>query len=233
MIPLCTNVIFPLLDVCEKILQMRVAGSVPNKKDPLFLHFRIKSDHTPLLEKMAEAFTSSGIADPLTLALNVTPETILSSLENKIIIVIDKGYVPNIKNNACPTGCATDLRDMVGLYSNSSQFSSDKWEYLLNSDVRNGDDPLKKKDDNDDDTTRTNVSMLKMIAQHAGTEYKNKNEEGFRDFVLKHKVQIVPHKFFYQDKPLTEYKNFFSDYGHRAFISMAVAYDELSRNSIN
>lgn len=218
----------PMYDVLNKIMELRSAGSVPNKHDPLLLHFRIKSDEMGLLEKMAESLISSGMADPLVLASNVTPDTLLSDLENKIVFIIDKSYVPKIKDKGCSTGCKTDIRKYISMYSSTGAFSTDKWEYLLNADVAKGEMPLKKDSEDDD---RTNVSNLKMVVHHVGTEYVNRNENDFMTFILKHKVQIVPYKFFYDDTPLKDYKNYFSDAGHTAFITMAVAYDDLIQSA--
>ena len=88
----------PIFDIFNKIMELRSAGSVPNKRDPLFLHFRIKSDEMSLLEKMAESLVSSGMSDPLVLATDVKPDTMISDLENKIVFIVDKSYVPKIKD---------------------------------------------------------------------------------------------------------------------------------------
>lgn len=222
----------PLFDVCNKIMEMRASGKVVNNSDPLFLHFRIKSNYAPLLEKMAEAIKGSGMNDSHILEANVYADTPLSELENKIVLLIDKGYVPFIKEKACEAGCKSDIRDMVAMYTNGD-IRSNKWEYVLARDP----DALEK--DNTDDL-RTNVETLSMVTHHLGGEYNPYNTYDFGTLIMEHKVQIIPYKFYYTDdrqsdkeySALTEYKNFFSDNGHRAFVPMAVAYDALLHSSI-
>jgi len=221
-----------MLDLCNKIMEMRTAGTVPNTSDPLFLHFRIKADQQPILEKMATAILGSGIGDPNILATNITHDTVLSDLENKIVIVIDKGYVPDIQENACPANCESDLRKLVGLYSNDGgNFTSTKWEYQKGS---KSVDPL---DLRKNSKSRTNVDKLKMVTHNLGSEYIPENSDDFNEFVMKYKVQIVPYKFYYpnsidpvkETNPLTEYKNIFSDNGHTAFIPLSVLYSKYSQ----
>lgn len=203
----------PFIDVCNKI----ASSKSPNSNDPMFLHFRIKSNHTDILEKMAESFVSSGIESKI-YDKNVTEDTKLSDLQNKYIIVIDKTYVPTIEKIACPTGCNTDLRFMVSMYSGTEELSYLKLSHQLQQDVR----PLQK---TTDDTT--NTKKLKMVVHDFGMYYTANNSKDWKKLIMEHKIQIIPYKFYYNDDALTDYKNFFSNNGHRAFVPMAVAHDAL------
>ena len=199
--------VLPFYDVCRKL----VSGKCPNPNDPLFLHFRIKSNNVNIFDKMAEAFTSSGIQEKLP-KMKVTKDTILSELQNKIIVVVDKTYVPSVDNSK--------LTDMIQLYSGTSELASFKLQQKLVQKAR----PLSKTTDNE-----TNTDSLVMVTHEVGIDYDHKNvEKTFEKLVIDHSVQIIPHKFYSDDGLLTDYKNFFSDHGHTAYMTMAVAHSALA-----
>lgn len=203
----------PFIDICNKI----VSTPSPNSNDPLFIHLRIKSNNIEILEKMAESLVSSGIENRL-YDKNVNENTLLSELQNHYVLVIDNTYVPNIDKVACPKGCKTDIRYMINMFSGTNEMSSIKLSHQLQQDVR----PLQKKDENN-----TNVSKLKLVTHDVGTHHQTKNSDEWKKLIMDYKIQIIPFKFYYNDDALHEYKNFFSEYGHRAFIPMAVTHDAL------
>jgi hypothetical protein len=198
--------VIPIFDVCRKI----VSGKCPNPNDPLFIHFRIKSNNATVFEKMVEAFISSGIQDKLP-KTKVTKDTILSELQNKIIVVVDKTYVPSIPNEK--------FADMVQMYSGTSDLTSFKIQQKLVQNAR----PLALTNDNE-----TNTDSLVMVTHEVGIDFEYRNvERSFEKLIIDHSVQIIPHKFYSDDGELTDYKNFFSDNGHTAFTTMAVAHSAL------
>lgn len=209
-------------DVCNVIAS--AASYAPNKDDPLFIHFRVKTNNMKILEKMSIDFVASGIKDK-GIETSINSNLLLSGLQNKIIILIDKTYVPNIENDVCKAGCEIDIRSMID-YSGVSSFTSTKLSQQLQQNVR----PLQKQTDD-----RTNTTKWKMITHDFGTQYMDRNAsyQEFQKLVMDHRIQIIPFKFQYPDEGLTEYKNFFSDNGHNAFIPMAVAHDALLFSSSN
>ena len=209
-----SDTVLPFLDVCNKI----VAGKCPNPNDPLFLHFRIKSNNVNIFEKMAEIFISSGLKEKLP-AQKVTKDTYLSDLQNKIIVVVDKTYVPSIESKSCQSGCKTSFTDMIQMYSGTSELPSFKIQQKIVQTVY----PLSLTTDNE-----TNTKTLTMVSHEMGIDYDQNNIDKFAKLVIDHSVQIVPHKFYSDDGVLTEYKNFFSDNGHTAFTTMAVAHNALA-----
>jgi len=207
--------VLPFLDVCNKI----VSGKCPNPNDPLFLHFRIKSNNVNIFEKMAVDFISSGIQDKLP-KNKVTKDTILSDLQNKIIVVVDKTYVPAIESDSCKSGCKAIFTDMIQMYSGTSELPSFKIRQKLVQKVL----PLSLTSDNE-----TNTTSLVMITHEVGIDYEQNNaEKSFEKLVIDHSIQIIPHKFYSDDGVLQDYRNFFSDHGHTAFMTMAVAHNTLA-----
>lgn len=201
--------VIPFVDVCNKIL----SAKCPNPNDPLFLHFRIKSNNVNIFEKMAETFLSSGLKDKLA-KTSVTHNTLLSDLQNRIIVVVDKTYVPSIE-----TESKAIFTDMIHMYSGTSDLPSYKLQQQLVQPAR----PLSLTTDN-----KTNTNSLIMITHEVGIDYDQNNVDTFVKLVMDHKIQIIPHKFYSDDGVLTDYKNFFSDHGHTAFITMAVAHSVLA-----
>ena len=199
--------VIPFFDVCSKL----VSGKCPNPNDPLFLHFRVKSNNANIFDKMAEAFISSGIQEKLP-KMKVTKDTILLELQNKIIVVVDKTYVPAVEN--------TKFADMIQMYSGTSDLVSFKIQQKLVQNAR----PLSLTTDHE-----TNTDSLVMVSHEVGIDYDHRNvEKSFEKLVVDHSVQIIPHKFYSDDGVLTDYKNFFSDNGHTAFMTMAVAHSALA-----
>jgi hypothetical protein len=209
-------------DVCNLVAS---TSNAPNKNDPLFLHFRVKTNNMSILEKMAIDIMGSGLKDKGLGDESLSGDMLLSELQNKVIILIDKTYVPNIDRDVCRVGCEMDIRDMID-YSGVSSFSSMKLSQQLEQNVR----PLQKETDD-----VSNAKKWKMVTHDFGTHYIDHNASymDFKKMVLEHRAQIIPFKFQYSDEALTEYKNFFSDNGHRAFVPLAVAHDALLFSSSN
>jgi hypothetical protein len=208
--------VIPFIDVCNMI----TSAKCPNPNDPLFLHFRIKSNNVNIFEKMAENFISSGIKTKLPLK-KVDKNTLLSELQNKIIVVVDKTYVPSIQTESCKNGCKTSFTDMIQMYSGTSDLPSMRIQQKLVQRVL----PLSLTTDSE-----TNTSALNMVTHEVGVEYDQRNVDKFASLIIDHSIQIIPHKFYSDDSILTEYKNFFSDHGHAAFITMAVSHHSLVFN---
>ena len=111
-------------------------------------------------------------------------------------------------------------------YSGISSLSSMKVSHQLEQNSR----PLQKETDD-----RSNAKKWKMVTHDFGTHYidHNLSYTDFKKLILEHRLQIIPFKFHHNDEALTEYKNFFSDNGHRAFVPLAVAHDALIFSSSN
>lgn len=207
----------PFDDFCRKILVM----NAPNRRDPLFLHFRIKTNQASVLEKMANAVISSGMKSRL-YTKDLTGETLLEDLQNRIIILVDKTYVGDLSKKMCKGACKTDFSKMIGVYSASSVFPSMKIQHKIQ------DQPKMLTSDSADED-RTNVEKWQMVSHDFGSLYENKNRLDFKELIMKHQIQIIPHKFYYRDDGLADYKEFFADNGRKAFITMGVVHHALAR----
>lgn len=202
--------VIPFTDLCTAI----ASATSPNPNDPLFLHFRIKSNDLKILDLMAGSFVSSGLSKKFCKD-KVDEYTILSQLQNKIVVVVDKAYVPAIKAN--------DVKNMVNMFSGTRSMISMVIPDRLCKLPR----PLLLNTDNE-----TNTRTVKMVTHPFGSdsEFKNVSFSKFATLVMKHSINIIPFKFYSNDEDLQEYMNFFSDNGHHAFMTMAVARSVLTFN---
>jgi hypothetical protein len=200
----------PFIDVCTAI----ASATSPNPNDPLFLHFRIKTKDLKILEKMATIFKSTGLNIKIFQG-EVNEYTVLSKLQNKIVIVVDKTYVPFIKK--------ADLGGMINVFSGTKSFLSMIFSERLCKLLR----PLSLETDD-----KTNTTTVKMVTHSFGSDYdfNNISYSMFATLIMKHSINIIPFKFYSNDEHLQEYMNFFSDNGHHAFMTMAVAQSALTYN---
>ena len=206
----------PFFDACKLI--MATAFVTGNKKDPLFLHLRIKSDHEDIYPKIAQ--TMKGQLSNFLYSGMITEDTLLEDVQSKIIIVVDRSYVPTISKYKCKGSCTDDILAYINIFSNSSTLHSSKIYNKLNENKK----PLKI---TNEESMETNVNKLQMITHGLGEFYNAKNEENYYQLVLGYKVQIIPHKVFSRDQALADYETFFMDNGKHAFIPMIIAHDYL------
>ncbi len=203
-------------DACKTI--MATAFITGNKKDPLFLHLRIKSDYEDIYPKIAK--TMKGQLSNFLYSGMITEDTLLEDVQSKIIIVVDRTYVPNISKYKCKGICTDDILAYINIFSNSSILHSSKIYNKLNENKN-----LLKI--TNEDSMETNVNKLQMVTHGLGEFYNAKNEENYYQLVLDYKVQIIPHKVFSRDQALADYETFFMENGKHAFIPMIIAHDYL------
>jgi len=82
------------LDVCDMLLAK--AFFVSNKLDPLLLHLRIKSRNTDIYDKIANILKMK--FNERLYTKQITGETTLEELQNKVVIIVDRNYAPHLKD---------------------------------------------------------------------------------------------------------------------------------------
>lgn len=202
------------LDVCRLIVTK--GFTTPNGEDPLFLHLRIKTAKDDILEKMANIFNVEFMSRLY--EGEVTGDTELSQLRKKVVIIVDRNYLPNIEVYKCEGTCTLDFKQFVNMYSGTPEFKNLTYVQKLEQTIT----PLMKTYKG-----RTNVSTFQMVTQPIGDLIVNKNSSDFLELIKNYKINVFPQKVFYPDEHLTLYENFFVDYGRRAFVPMSVAFNSL------
>ena len=201
---------------------MAKAFTLENGKDPLFLHFRIKSVRQDIFPKLANI-----IQIQLGKRLHhgkVSKNTLLSEIQDKAIVVVDKSYVPQLDQYECKEDCTEDFLEMVNMYSGTVDLQSMKVYEKLEQSTQ----PLQLSEDQ-----RTNVKTLQMVSHGIGEFYNKKNFPDFYRLVKNYSTQIVPIKVYARDDPLMIYEAFFKNNGGRAFVPMAIAYSYIELESEN
>jgi hypothetical protein len=201
------------LDVCKLIVKDGFATN--NGDDPLLLHLRIKSKSPLIFEELASILQIE--CNTRLYKSKVSGETILSDIKNRLVIVVDRNYVPDIDNYKCSGKCRKDFKKMINMYSGVPNFESMKFVQKLDQPTR----PLQKTED-----SRTNVEKMQMVTHGLGELNIEKNGPEFYTLVKNYKVQVFPHKVYYKDEYLSVYEDFFKKY-HRAFVPMTIAFDFL------
>jgi hypothetical protein len=196
-----------LLDVCKTIALNAFSTPTPNPNDPLFVHFRIKSKKHDIFEKIAECLIGSGMHNKI-YEHDVSKETILKELSGKIVIVVDKSYVPEIETNSCRNSCNTDLVEWINIYSSTNDLQN----FKINQQCEQQSTPLQIQDSQ---KKTTNIDSLKMVNLN---DIISSNFNKLFELIKNHSVQIVPYKFNKKDRALNVYEEFFSDNGKRAFV---------------
>jgi hypothetical protein len=209
------------VDVMKKLASSAFAPPTPNAQDPLFVHLRLKTKNYEILPKMAtdiESSIKSRLFDG-----PVTKDTILSTLSNRIILIVDLNYMSNYKAKSCngvEGDKCNDFSKYVHVNSGSSELYSTE-DGVVEAQALT---PLKITENG-----RTNVQTWQMVSPGFGIHHSDKNSKSFFSFIKRHMIQIVPFKFYLDDDKLQEYENFFSDNGKTAFVPLTSAFNYIEQ----
>jgi hypothetical protein len=197
------------------------AFATANGNDPLFLHFRIKSENQVLLSDIAA--TLENTFREKVYEENLTGKTKLSKLIGKVVFIIDVSpqYAANYNSIVCNKTDAKclNLRDVVHINSNSSTLLST----IDNKVVTQQTDAPKITDNR-----RTTVTNWQMTTPDLNN-YTNSNMDFFFKLVNDYGIQIVMHQFYINDKALEKYKTFF-DSLKTSFVPLSAALSYIQTN---
>jgi hypothetical protein len=207
-----TPVLF--LDVVRRIASK--GFSTNNGQDPLFLHLRIKSKNSLIFEKLADILTEE--CKNRLYPLVVTNKTLLSDLKGKLIIVVDRNHCPTSETYKCIGTCKNDFIALINMFSGTPEMETMEIEHKLEQPTT----PLIKTSNG-----YTNVKKIKMVTHSMGSRNVDENGPHFYSLVKNHSVQIFPHKVYHRDRNLNVYEEFFANNGHRAFVPMSNAREDL------
>ena len=175
------------------------AFSVSNGKDPLFLHFRVKSKKTNIFRIMKTALESSFGANRIYKpAENVDIGTVpLSELLGKVICILDLNYTPDCTSTDCQ-----DLMKVIAVSSNSTKLKTNTESETMAQPKIN----ISQLSPSD---SRTNISTWKMVTPDLGALYTSANYSIWFDLIKYHGVQIIPYQYYIDDESLSQYDKFF------------------------
>jgi len=178
-------------------------------KDPVFIHFRIKTNNEKLYDKIGSIIENVLInkmyLDESGIAIPVNGDTILGDIREKVIIVLDKIYAPNYKNSSI-------LAKYVNMESGYEVLRKYGYSELSNQQYMS---PFVYSDG-----ITTDVSIMKMVMPDMintwTSLFRNAN---YYPMVLNYGAQIVLYPFYKVDMYLGDYEKAFAD-NKTAFVPM-------------
>lgn len=188
----------------------------PNKKDPLFVHLRIKTKDTNCYAAVAKLIDS--ILKPKLHEGEVTKDTKLSEIMGKIVIVIDKTIHRDYKDFAKCKSSDVNCFD-ISNYLNIESGSQNMNLFSLSQIEGQAKQPAMIKDDNVSTTSIANKVILPI---------DNSNDNPImKKMILDYGSQIVAYRYNKVDGNLADCETFFNDNrGGIVPLSSAIAYFE-------
>lgn len=206
------------LDVCRRIIL--TGFSTNNGQDPLFLHLRIKSASPIIFEKLADICLTE--CKSRLYEGQVTKNTVLSELQGKLVIIVDRNYYPQSETYKCIGSCTNDFTSMINMYSGTPEFESMPFVQKLEQPTT----PLQKTN-----SGLTNVNKVSMVIHNMGSLNVESNGPEFYTLLKNYSIQIFPQKVYYRDDNLNLYEDFFVNNGHRAFVPMSIAFSFINNET--
>ena len=190
-------------DAVKAILTYGFSGPSPNFNDPLFVQIRIYSTDNNIYQSVA--ISLSALQGRL-FAGKVTPNTMMSNLMNKIVLVVDKGIsgIGYANYPVCPVGSnarCVNLGSLVNMESSVLGGASiyiyktvDMLQQLTN--------PVHILNN-----CTTDVNVLRMI-DPAPSDLTNPK---YGNFIHNYGAQYIMNRFYVTDMNLRLYEKFFAD----------------------
>ena len=189
-----------LRDIFSTVVSNAFSGNSPNKKDPLFIHLRIKTKDTNCYKEVAKAIDST-LKSKL-FEGDVTRETKLSEIMGKIVIVVDKtvhrDYKEYAKCNSNDVSCY-DLSNYLNIESGSQTINLLGLTSLEN---QAANPPLIK-----DDNVSTTAISSKLVLPYQ----KITTNPDMRKMILNYGAQMVGYRYHLVDENLMDCETFFND----------------------
>lgn len=199
-------------DVFSTIATTAFSNPTPNKKDPLFINLRIKSNDSNIYTAVAKSIHAN--LKSIMYDGKVSKDTELKQLMGKIVIVFDKTIERNYKKYAkCDEKDLKcyDIDNYINMESGSEDINLFHYTELLEQSAN----PALIKDDN----MHTNTKVIKMAVPDFIATPANPRID---DFIVKHGCQIVANRFDILDDNLKRYEMMFND-NDSGMLPLAVA----------
>ena len=210
-----------LSDVFSIIVSNAFVSPSPNPKDPLFIHLRIKTLNNNLYRAISNIVKTT--IGPKLNKCDITTETKLSDLLEKIVLIVDKKTAPDYKKySSCSptdTNC-TDLSTEVNLESGGDYMRIYKYSEILNLSIV----PPYIYSDN-----TTDIKTLRLVIPDVGTNMENPS---MYEFVVDYGAQFVTYPFYIKDNNLANYEMVFRD-NKSAFVTISTMIPYLNKLNEN
>ena len=208
----------PFLKIMNGVAENAFAST--NGKDPLFLHFRVKTESQAVLQEMAETLTT--LFRTKAYADDLKKNTPLRKLMGKVVLIMDVSpqYASNYNSVVCAKNAKVCINEVIHVNSNSGDLLSTVDTLLVQGKTN---PPRVTKD------RRTTVQHWHMTKPDLSASFTGSNTTGFFKLMHDYGVQISLHHFYKLDDGLKKYKEFFAKH-NSAFVPMSAAIAYVSRN---
>lgn len=113
-----------LAGVCNTIAASAFSDTAPNKTDPMFVQFHLKTAQTDMYDTIGDAlyanFSNSMYKSNDGKAIKVTPDTKLGDLKQKIVILVDAPDISTYVSPCRADNTCTPLIDVVNMVTNTA-----------------------------------------------------------------------------------------------------------------
>jgi hypothetical protein len=199
-----------LNDVFKCIITNAFSAPSPNPSDPLFIQLRIQAKDSVIYNEIGKIVDK--YLKGLLFVGKVDGHTILSTLSNKIVLIIDITLSPSYAKLSYYPGCVRNesgamvhsptcfhLSNYVNIESGSHRLSMFSYSNMQRQSttplvVLNSKSPI------------TKTMTLRLIVPDDNGEYKNPNS---MKYVIDYGVQFVLNRFYINDSALKEYEEMF------------------------
>ena len=192
-----------LLDnVLTTIVSNAFTQPTPNYEDPLFIHFRLKSNNNDIYKSVAKSIDST-LRGKL-YNKKIDDKTKLSDVMGKVVIVMDKSinrkYAEDSKCDQTDNDCY-NLPSYINLDSNSDTLYQNTYSDVLNEtyNIVNATDKC---------DICTDVKRNRMVIPDKIDNTQNPNTY---ELIGKHGCQIIMCRFYSKDNNLYKYEKLFND----------------------
>lgn len=200
----------PLSEVLKHVVMHAFSAPSPNSNDPLFVNFRIKTKST-LLYNMIGMAVSKYLQSYL-VAGRVTGDTILDTLMQKIILVVDTQSSPSYANADYYPNCASTPKETsrqtqcynLANFVNMESGTRELRQYKCNSLLRQATHPPMVIDS---DKPHTDVSLLRLVEPESAVDLGNTDA---LYLMLNYGAQFVPNRFYINDNNGKKYEAIFA-----------------------
>lgn len=176
------------------------SGNSPNKKDPLFIHLRIKTKDTECYSAISKLIDS--ILKIKLYQGEVNDKTKLEQLMGKIVIVIDKTIHRDYKDYAKCKGSDVKCYDLSNYLNVESGSQTINLYSLMQIENQASSPPLIK----DDEISTTAISSKLVLPIQ-----KSKQNPNMQKLVTNFGAQIIAYRYSNPDNNLVDCETFFND----------------------
>lgn len=210
----------PLSSVLQRINRDAFHEPTPNTEDPLFIHFSIRTNNTSVYEKIATSVHVN--LKKYLYKKEVTPNTLLSEIMGKYVLIIDKSTSPNYMNYPeCNGSPCYNLKEYLNMESGTDSVRNDTESFIMN--IRK--DPPYITDDN----VKTDVEKLRIISPNNITLLVSNNPKSY-SLIRDYGAQIICYDYTHADSHLQHYENIFYEH-NSAFVPLSKCLKYIEENT--